>query len=641
MKENSENIEGVMMCSEQRRFPFVCYCFILFITLFLFSRPCLAQVVTIPLTLDEQILTSLLVESSFTGKGHSADVVGREGDCIYVKLQDPEYHIENNLLKLEMALTVHGGTDLGGQCLFPIQWQGYLVLWQKPIFVGDEFALSFKITDSALLNQTREPAVIAGFVWDLVKERVHEYLEQVEVDLAPPVSNLRAFLGPLFKKELQVATSTMLDSLHRGSVYVQNETLVVELVAEVDEAYQAEESVAPLTPGQRAEIVGLWERWDSFLVHLISMLAHGSLEPEERQLLMNSLLESRYAFSAALEEPELEGDLVRVQFLHAWETLGPLFRKKLYAHPAGNTLGFLAFFTAADALKLFDAMGPTFGIELSQQGLLYLVEMLSGKSTPLPYLLDLDEGLRKLFDLKPQKNNKLPMKELKEIDQQGGESEEPLSFLFNFLVSPAHADGTTNVSGFSEIIKWKVPAEPYPDYVTKVRGVLKKAADTIVDDEEIPPSLNKMFVEMIPAMAWQESCFRQFVVRKKKLTYLLSYNGSSVGLMQINERIWRGLYDQNRLRWDINYNAMAGCEIVALYLNRYVLRDASWIKGDKPHLLARLLYSMYNGGPGQYNKFLKREKTGKHYKSDKLFAEKLKWARKKEWEKIRLCLVGG
>ncbi|MFT5700350.1 MAG: hypothetical protein ACI8ZB_003224 [Desulforhopalus sp.] len=635
------NITGVVMSFQPKKLPFVSACLISFCTVLFFSTLSLAQVVTIPLTLDEHILTSLLVDSAFTGKGRSTEVVGREGDCLFVKLENPKYRIEKNLLKLEMALTVHGGTEIGGRCLFPLQWEGYLVLWQNPIFVGDEFALSFKIEDSQLLNQNREPAGIAGVVWDLVKPNIYEYLERVKIDLAPPVSHLQAFLGPLFKKEAQTTTSAMLDSLHRGKVYVADQKMTVELVAEVDETYQPVADVVPLTPQERAEIITLWERWDSLLVHLISMMAHGVLDSQERQLLMDSLLESRYAFSAALEKTELDGDLVRVQFLEVWKSLGPLFRRQLYSQSSGNSLGFLAFFTAGDALALFDAMGPTFGIELSQEGLLYLAEMLSGESTPLPYLLELDEGLREFFDLKPQEKGGSYMEEMKEIDLPEDETVEPLSFLFDLLISPVYAEGTTKIPGYPEIIKWKVPADPYPDYVDRVRDVLTRAVDTILDGEDIPPSLKGIFAEMIPAMAWQESCFRQFVVKKKKLTYLLSYNGSSVGVMQINERIWRGLYDRNRLRWDIDYNAVAGCEILALYLNRYVLRDASWAKGDKPRLLARLLYSMYNGGPGQYKKFLQREKSGKHYKSDQLFAEKLNWTMKKKWEKIRLCLVGG
>lgn len=599
-----------------------------------------AQTVTLPLSLDEKLLTSLLAEAAFTGPGRSADVLGRKGDCVYVKLENPQYHIEKNLLKLEVALTINGGTEVGGKCLFPMAWRGYLVLWQKPVFPGDEFALSFKVMDSQLLNSSRKPAAIAGFVWDLVKTDVYAYLEQMRVNLAPPVDHLRSFLGPLFKDEVQETMSDMLDSLHRGATYVTEDNLIVELVAEVEEVYQPAKEVTPLTHQERAEIIALWERWDSFLVYLLDMLAHGPLEADERQLLMDSLLESRYAFSAALEEPELEGDLVRLQFVEAWKNLSPLFRRQLAKEPAGNSLGFLAFFTAGDALTLFDTMGPTFGIELSQEGLLYLVQMLSGTSASLPYLLDIDDTLRDLFDLTPHEKSQAPTEELREIDLPEETKEEPLSSLFDFMAAPACATNA-KIPAFAEILKWKVPAEPYPEYVAKVREVLAQATTKIVDDDQIPASLQNIFAEMVPAFAWQESCFRQFVVKKKKFTYLLSYNGSSVGLMQINERIWRGLYERERLRWDINYNAVAGCEILAIYLNRYVLRDASWVKGKQPLLLARLLYSMYNGGPGQYKKFLNREKTGKHYKSDQLFSEKLEWSMNKEWHNIRHCLVGG
>ena len=114
-------------------------------------------------------------------------------------------------------------------------------------------------------------------------------------------------------------------------------------------------------------------------------------------------------------------------------------------------------------------------------------------------------------------------------------------------------------------------------------------------------------------MAWQESCFRQFVREEGKLAYLISYNNTSVGLMQINERVWRGLYDPRRLRWDIGYNASAGCEISGLYLRRYVLRKMDPKKPFDAELQARLVYAIYNGGPSQYRKFLKRLETGRFF----------------------------
>ena len=114
--------------------------------------------------------------------------------------------------------------------------------------------------------------------------------------------------------------------------------------------------------------------------------------------------------------------------------------------------------------------------------------------------------------------------------------------------------------------------------------------------------------------------------------------------MQINERVWRGMYDANHLRWDINYNARAGCEIIDLYFRRYALRKMKEMKLEKTlddDTIARLMYAMYNGGPGQFHKFLKRKKKGNYYLSDKLFYEKYSWVKNNQWENISKCLIGG
>ena len=34
-----------------------------------------------------------------------------------------------------------------------------------------------------------------------------------------------------------------------------------------------------------------------------------------------------------------------------------------------------------------------------------------------------------------------------------------------------------------------------------------------------------------------------------------------LGVMQVNKHVWRGFYDIDRLKWDVLYNAGAGCEI--------------------------------------------------------------------------------
>jgi hypothetical protein len=600
-----------------------------------------AQKVTLPLTLDYALLTSLLVQSSFTGEDNSAAVVGSAGDCLQVELSEPQYSSAGDLLRLEMGLFIRFGTQLGDSCLLPVEWYGYLELMQRPQFDGRAFGLSFQTIDSSLLTRSRQPASVAGLLWEFAKPLVSAHLDSIRFNLAPPVQDLQDFLTPLFAKDARQAAETVLESLHGGQVRVGEEGLTVELLAEVEEVFEPEQFEVRriLTPAERQQLTELWETWDAFLVRLMVTIAGRPLSPQDQQLLGDVLLDARHVFIAALEEDEAGEDIVRSQFVQAWRQLAPVFRRQLYGQPSENSLGYLAFFTAADALALFDRMGPAFGIEISRQGLLRLAEMLTGGTTSLPYGLEIDPQLRNLLQMPPIDDQVSPMEDIKELDLEVKESgDEPLTLFFDFLVRPAYGG---ELPDFGEILQWRVPEKETTEYLKAVRNVLDDASGKVVSRNEFPAFFRLMFKTLTPAIAWQESCFRQFVVKGNKLTYLLSYNQSSVGLMQINERVWRGIYDRGRLRWDIRYNALAGCEIIELYLRRYALNKKSWPKDGDSRLLARTIYAMYNGGPGQYEKFLARERAGNHYRSDLLFLEKLQWSEKRQWRRVDECLVGG
>src|SRR5205823_5226156 len=103
---------------------------------------------------------------------------------------------------------------------------------------------------------------------------------------------------------------------------------------------------------------------------------------------------------------------------------------------------------------------------------------------------------------------------------------------------------------------------------------------------------------LVPAVAWQESCWRQFVEQDGKVTYLLSRSGD-VGIMQVNRRVWRGFFDLARLEWDVAYNAGAGAEILAHLLARYGAREAN----GRLENAARATYAAYNGGPDAYRRY--------------------------------------
>ena len=107
-----------------------------------------------------------------------------------------------------------------------------------------------------------------------------------------------------------------------------------------------------------------------------------------------------------------------------------------------------------------------------------------------------------------------------------------------------------------------------------------------------------VFAHLVPTVGWQESCWRQFVEKDHRVTFLLSGSGD-VGLMQVNRRVWRGFFDLEKLEWDIAYNAGAGAEILAQLLNRYGVREG---RGQVENG-ARATYSAYNGGPDAYRRY--------------------------------------
>jgi len=217
----------------------------------------------------------------------------------------------------------------------------------------------------------------------------------------------------------------------------------------------------------------------------------------------------------------------------------------------------------------------------------------------------------------------------------------PLGFLFDVLSRPVFAGENNQVPSFKDILRWKVPGTNTDLYINRVRSVLSAAQEAVVSRKTIPEPLHAMYRELIPALAWQESCFRQFHIKRDKVTYLLSYNQTSVGLMQINERIWRGIYDREQLRWNVRYNALAGAEILTLYLSKYIQKVKPPVmlgSASGKRFLAVWLYALYNGGPSQLNKLPKRYLKKQLYQSEELFLAKYDHSQGRDWTSQVTCL---
>lgn len=607
--------------------------FLFFIIISLGSvLPVAAQTVHLPITLEYPLLQRLFINSAFPEPGDRTTLVNEGDGCIYLALSNPVISEVNSLLRLEMKIIAQAGTPLGGNCFGSLGWQGYLVLYQQPYISAETWELKFRTTSTEILGAGRRPENISQILWNFIEPRVISYLDSLSIDLNVPVEDLKNFLLPLFPQQVARNTEKMLDSMQPGTIDIQPDQIRVHVLAEVETVFDPESTTEPqyLAGEDLERLVLLWENWDSMLTHVITLLARELLSEEERQILVDVLLETRYRFVEDLADSTITHDFVREQFVASWQRLSPIFRNHLYNKKNNSQLlGYLAFVSSSDALLVFDKLGPTFGLEISRNGLIRLMQMLQADSSLLQYPRKTDPVLQKLFQLHPQTEN----------TTTPGPAATTFWQSFFGLFSPKTAMAA-QLPTFQEILKWRVPQKNIDAYIRRVDEVLKGALEQTLATT-VPDRQKTMFRRMIPALAWQESCYRQFVIRDNKLMYLLSYNQSSVGLMQVNERIWRGIYNRERLRWDIRYNSRAGCEIAALYLTKYGLRNKKKTKTLTHTQMAGLVYAMYNGGPSQYSKYLARLKTRDFYQSDTLFNQKYTWLVSGQDNELSKCLTGG
>lgn len=617
-----------------------------------------AKPVDLPLTIDYPLLQALVAATAFSGPDEAVVVLDESRGCRRIVVSRPAYSGENGLIRSEFQVSVLLGAALGDTCLAPVKWEGILVLRQRPRMDPAGWTLSFETVDSEVLDRQRQPAKLVGLLWDLVQTHVYDFLAEVRIDLAPPVAELKAFLAELFPAADQPRAQAMAASLRAAGVTADAAAVRITLSGEVQEAADepleepADGGPQELSETELAEFTASWEVWDAYLAQILAGLAGRELSDAERQVLLDVLLTTRHAFIQGLAEKSLSGDFVRTQFVQAWQQLSAVFRRCLDAGPSSSLLGYLAFFTASDALTALDQIGPTLGIDISRAGLIRLVRLLGAEfdaqaadrdaiDLELRAVLGLgpplDAATGPLFDGDAPEPEWLPEIPAGQPPAQPG----PVSL---FFCRPAWAAAAAKRDSLAEIRSWTAPHTPAGQLLARVRKLLGAAAAKTITKRKSDLRTAQFFPRLTVATAWQESCFRQYHVKDDKLVYLRSYNGSSVGLMQINERVWRGIYDLNQLRWNIRYNALAGCEVLDLYIAKYIeghpqnRARAAKLADDR---LAGLVYAMYNGGPGDFSRFLDRSRTGRYHLSDTLFREKYGWVKAGRWQEAGSCFGAG
>jgi hypothetical protein len=524
----------------------------------------------------------------------SPNVIYREGRCRYLNLETPKLDAADGQLRLAGPGSAALGVELFGQCQNAAAWTGSMQFTLAPQ-IDNAGRLRFRIVDSALTDASGARAL--GFIWDVSKRYVHPRLERFSYDLGASRTALaqivRGAAPPERSAELELAVSQLQVLQPR----VEANQVVVPIAVEFPDAWAAAPaaavpnaaSVAPLTEAELEALEQALQPWDAFLVYSVKQVALDSADSRLRQRLFTLLLESRYRLTQVLSgEAPAAGDPLRELFVDAWSELRSILadgqREGLLD---ASALRYAAFIDAGDALLALDRAAPGLGMTLSAPGLRQLARSLRPGSgdDPLVYDWAADPQLGRLFGVE-------------EIPPAGPVI--PARSWLELFIRSAHA--AAEGEDKPALDRWVPRREELAAYEMRVGGLLEKTSAMELQRGVLAAPYDQIFRNLVPTTALIESCWRQYAIRGGKVSYLRSGAGS-VGIMQINQVVWRGFYNIERLRWDTAYNARAGAQILVRYLKDYAIPYAER-SGDPDHV-ARAAYAVYNAGPravGRFNK---------------------------------------
>jgi hypothetical protein len=596
--------------------------------------------VTLPLNFDYLVLNEAFKETVFKAQSGPARLWQGSNPCEYLEGAKPRLSDSNGLLKLDADAHLSLGVSVGSKCLSPVTWSGIIDAKMRPYATG--FALRFEVTDVNLLNEKFEKTLIAGKGFDLIKQNYIPLLQNFSYDLNPALRQFEhlAALGvtspdDAIKLHAALATIKLLPDVTVEPAGLHAAlTIDVPQVAMVTTPPTA--TPPPLTPAEIDNWRTAVDQWDSFLVFAIKQVGVTVPDPAVRSQLFDVLMDSRERLVDALQNPQRGPDPVRMLFLDEWSRLHSIIEAAAVRGVLGNrALEFLSFISAGDALFAFDQAAPALGMRISADDLRQLARVMAPRveTDPLTFTFDEDPELQRLFGIQP------PLESAGPFEAAPEPIESPIPTPSPTASAPLETPTTPAtplrsavddpfrvvilVSGFaaSEAQAAENPADVLRELGVKLHDIVVTAANadgyrsdlaqlldltadyTMVKQEN--DAISKIYPVLVRTAAWQESCWRQFVVRHDRVRYLESRSGD-IGLMQVNKYVWRGMYRLPRLKWDIVYNSTAGADILKkLLLNAPDHLKPPW--STDPVGLARATYAAYNGGPAEYDRWLLRK----------------------------------
>jgi len=576
--------------------------------------------VTVPVRLDYLLLNQLLLRQLFDTPDQSRDLLDDPSGCSRVIVRDPAVSPSGDALEIVARVDAQVGLAMAGSCSGLLNLAGSVGFTGRPVIGPGTNTVRLEPVHTWLVGADGGK-ITSGPVWNLTDTAMRTFLDQFVLDLAPYTESLQSLLPDVLPHRSREQLKAIVESLALDDIQVTPDSLDVSIAFAIEAEAQPPRPESPLSEEELREWESRWQMMDALLVFAVKHYASATELQALRDTLLDLLIESRYRLRDALASPaSRESDEIRTWFLQTWEQLGPVVRAIALEQEGQTHLLWFSVLTATDALQALDRLGPGIGLDISTDGLRRLARLISADKVEdaLRYDEAIDPELQRLFEQRFE-----------------AEPPEPSALRFDLSLVPRAwaADPADRLN------RWAPDSDELGDYLPMVAQLLDRSVIHALERHRLEKAHRELFRKLVFATAWQESCWRQYVVKNRRLEPLRSGSGD-VGLMQINERVWRGFYDLQQLRWDIQYNGNAGAEVLVDYLVKYAINKGEHRQAGGQANLARAAYSAYNGGPSKISRYRQANVSAYEKKVDTAFWEKYRQVAKGDELAVAGCLGG-
>ncbi|MGM0633225.1 MAG: lytic transglycosylase domain-containing protein, partial [Pseudomonadota bacterium] len=208
----------------------------------------------------------------------------------------------------------------------------------------------------------------------------------------------------------------------------------------------------------------------------------------------------------------------------------------------------------------------------------------------------------------------------------------------SWLLPAAQASSNSPAEALRGLVPRLATLDAYLDLVASL--LEQQTSAWLAENDRVPERMIERLDPLVRATAWKESCWRQLAGSVSDPQVLRSPVGA-VGMMQINGRVWRSVYDLDRLSDEVDYNVNAGIEILTHYMVDYAIRRGEHEQPGGDDNLIKATYAAYNGGPSQLGRYRREDTPARLQAIDNEFWRHYTAIKADRWPDISSCYAVG